>query len=114
MDVRFLPDLWTEAELVGGKMDDRERKNRFGSLQRMTIKDAIFVLNCVEAHGICIEAKKMAIQSLEAWEKVKTDIQKEENILYHDCEHDFSKNFDVIRVDTVLEIIDKHLVEVEK
>lgn len=42
----------------------------------MTIKDAIFVLNCVEAHGICIEAKEMAIQSLEAWEKVREDLQK--------------------------------------
>lgn len=54
------------------------------------------------------------LKQKEAWEKVKTDIQKEENILYHDCEHDFSKNFDVIRVDTVLEIIDKHLSEVSE
>lgn len=45
----------------------------------MTIKDAIFVLNCVEAHGICIEAKKMAIQSLEAWEKVKDEIKQKSN-----------------------------------
>ena len=41
-------------------------------------------------------------------EDIKAEIQKEENIWYHDCEHDFSKDFDVIRVDTVLEIIDKH------
>ena len=44
-----------------------------------------------------------------AIEKIRAEIQKEENILYHDCEPDFSKHFDVIRVDTVLEIIDKHI-----
>lgn len=42
-------------------------------------------------------------------EKIRAEIQKEENILYHDCESDFSKRFDVIRVDTVLSIIDKHI-----
>ena len=47
-------------------------------------------------------------------EDIKADIQKEENILYHDCEPDFSKDFDVIRVDTVLEIIDKHISREEK
>ena len=39
---------------------------------------------------------------------IRADIQKEENIWYHDCEPDFSKNFDVIRVDIVLDIINKH------
>lgn len=78
-------------------MDDRERKTDSEG-QQMTIKDAIFVLNSVEAHGICIEAKKMAIQSLEAWEKVKDEINSMPNIIY--------------RWDAV-EIIDKHLSEVE-
>lgn len=44
----------------------------------------------------------------EVLDKIKTEIQKEENIWYHDCEPDFSKDFDVIRVDTVLSIIDKY------
>ena len=66
----------------------------------MTIKDAIFVLNCVEAHnGICNEAKEMAIKSLEAWEKVKEEIKSMPNIIY--------------RWDAV-EIIDKHLSEVSE
>ena len=42
-------------------------------------------------------------------EDIKAEIQKEENIWYHDCEADFSKKFDVIRVDTVLDILDKHI-----
>ena len=42
----------------------------------MTIKDAITVLNCVEAHGICIEAKEIAIRSLEAWLKVSMEINE--------------------------------------
>lgn len=41
-------------------------------------------------------------------DKISAEIQKEENIWYHDCEPDFSKDFDVIRVDTVLSIIDKY------
>ena len=41
-------------------------------------------------------------------DKIKEEIQKEENIWYHDCEPDFSKDFDVIRVDTVLSIINKY------
>lgn len=82
----------------------------------MTIKDAIFVLNCVEAHGICIEAKKMAIQSLEAWEKVKDEIKQKS---------DYTKNIwdeypdewyagKCSAYHESLEIIDKHLSEVSK
>lgn len=56
-----------------------------------------------------MEALDMAINILQSIEDIKADLQKEENIWYHDCEHDFSKDFDVIRVDTVLEIIDKHI-----
>ena len=52
------------------------------------------------------EKKMIPMQVLD---DIKAEIQKEENIWYHDCEHDFSKNFDVIRVDTVLDIIDKHI-----
>jgi hypothetical protein len=38
---------------------------------------------------------------------VKTEIEKEENIWYHDCEPENDwKKFDVIRVDTVFEILD--------
>ena len=64
----------------------------------MTIEEAIFVLNCVEAHGVCIEAKKMAIKSLEAWEKVKEEINSMPNIIYRW---------------NALEIIDKHFAEIE-
>lgn len=44
-------------------------------------------------------------------EKLKEEVQKEENILYHDCEADFSKSYDVIRTDTVIELIDNLLTE---
>lgn len=44
-------------------------------------------------------------------EKLKEEIQKEENILYHDCEADFSKSYAVIRTDTVIELIDNLLTE---
>lgn len=38
---------------------------------------------------------------------VKAEIAKEENIWYHDCEPENGwKKYDVIRVDTVLEILD--------
>ena len=42
----------------------------------MSIDEAIKVLNMVEAHGLADDAKKTAIRSLEAWEKVKEDIHK--------------------------------------
>ena len=73
----------------------------------MTIKDAIFVLNCVEAHnGICNEAKEMAIKSLEAWENCMIEIDKQTEI--HADGEFYIKNIDVKR------IIDKHLAEVTK
>ena len=38
---------------------------------------------------------------------VKAEIEKEENIWYHDCEpYNDWKHFDVIRVDTVFDILD--------
>ena len=40
----------------------------------MTIAEAISVLNMVEAYGIADDAKKMAIRSLEAWDKVTEEI----------------------------------------
>lgn len=39
-------------------------------VKHMSIKDAITVLNCVEAHGVCIEAKDMAIKSLETIQRI--------------------------------------------
>ena len=36
----------------------------------MSIEDAITVLNCVEAHGVCIEAKAMAIKALETVQRI--------------------------------------------
>ena len=40
-------------------------------------------------------------------DSVKAEIEKEENIWYHDCEPENNwKHFDVIRVDTVCEILD--------
>ena len=86
----------------------------------MTIKDAIFVLNCVEAHGICIEAKKMAIQSLEAWEIIKDNLSQQ---IHHNL--DIKENFEIgstsrIECNTtasvlagVIYLIDRHLSEVE-
>lgn len=41
----------------------------------MTRKEAIQVLEMVEAHGsLTIQAKEMAIKSLEAWDKVLSDL----------------------------------------
>ena len=87
----------------------------------MTIKDAIFVLNCVEAHnGICNEAKETAIKSLEAWEKVKDQLSEQ---VHHNL--DIKENFEIgstsrIECNTtasvlagVIYLIDKHLLEVE-
>lgn len=73
----------------------------------MTIEEAIFVLNCVEAHGICIEAKKMAIKSLEMWDKVKEEMQEQYRAF---------ANIPSIS-DTwtdAIEIVDKHLSEVSE
>ena len=42
----------------------------------MTLAEAIRVLKMVEAYGLADDAKKMAIRSLEAWEKVRTEIGK--------------------------------------
>ena len=70
----------------------------------MTIEDAIFVLNCVEAHnGICNEAKEMAIKSLEAWGKVKEQLNKDYigEVLYDGG------------IEHAIDVIDKHLLEVE-
>ena len=56
-----------------------------------------------------IVKKNPTLIDIKVIEDIKAEIQKEENIWYHDCEHDFSKDFDVIRVDTVLEIINNHI-----
>lgn len=52
MDVRFLPDLWTEAELVGGKMDDRDCKNcknyRVGTRPSGNGLDEMEIRGCVK------------------------------------------------------------------
>lgn len=37
----------------------------------MTIKDAISILNMVEAHGVCVEAKDVAIESMKALREIK-------------------------------------------
>ena len=78
----------------------------------MTIEEEIrqiseYIYGC-DDNAISVETGEHAISALSAIENIKAEIQKEENILYHDCEPDFSKHFDVIRVDTVIEIIDKH------
>ena len=71
----------------------------------MKIKDAVFVLDCVEAHGICIEAKATAKRSLEAFPKLKQevlDLLKDINFMYDDCmmfrnvEHIFEKHLEEI------------------
>ena len=73
----------------------------------MTIKDAIFVLNCVEAHnGICNEAKEMAIKSLEAWEKVKTKIKEAQSSIF--CTEDENTGLEIALI-----LIDNQISEVE-
>jgi hypothetical protein len=86
----------------------------------MTIKDAIFVLNCVEAHnGICNEAKETAIKSLEAWEKVKEEVIAKKNFnaevkdAFEVGSHSrIECNTTVAVLGEVLNLIDKHLSEV--
>ncbi len=83
----------------------------------MTIKDAIFVLNCVEAHnGICNEAKEMAIKSLEAWEKVKEEIGQESAYTKNTWE-EYPDEWYAGKCNAYgecLRIIDQHLAEVTK
>ena len=43
---------------------------------RMTIDTAITVLGMVEAHGICIEAKDLAVDTMRKYQKI-------EDIYYH-------------------------------
>jgi len=72
----------------------------------MTVAEAISVLNMVEAYGLADDAKKMAIRSLEAWEKVKEEIK--------DNRDDWIKGLDPEwhTYDRCIAIIDKHLKEV--
>ena len=60
------------------------------------------------------ESLNSAVRLSDVLHEIKTEIQKEENIWYHDCEADFSKKFDVIRVDTVIDIIDDKIKEFNK
>jgi hypothetical protein len=51
--------------------------------------------------------EQIAIANGTPLDDVKAEIEKEENIWYHDCEPENDwKKFDVIRVDTVFEILD--------
>ena len=77
--------------------------------EKLTIDQAINLLNHLECHGAYYKAKHMAIRSLEAWEKVKADIS--ETILYY-------KDWSLVEIKAqhkeealkeVLEFIDKHL-----
>jgi len=74
----------------------------------MTVAEAISVLKMVEAYGLADDAKKMAIRSLEAWEKVREEIERiggsEEKSVYK-CQHPSY----VRGLEKSLEIIDKHL-----
>lgn len=42
----------------------------------MKIKDARKILDFVEAHGICIEAKRTAERSLDAWEQYEALLEQ--------------------------------------
>lgn len=73
----------------------------------MSIQDAILALKMVEAHGIADKAKETAIRSLEAWEKVRTEIKNAYCGItsYHD-------DRPWLYQDEVLAIIDKALGEI--
>lgn len=71
--------------------------------QKLTIDQAINLLNHLECHGAYYEAKQMAIHSLEAWEKVLIEINRIK------CGADTTW-YDFYR--STLDIICKHLKEV--
>ena len=80
----------------------------------MTINQAIFVLNCVEAHnGLTEKAKEIALKSLNAWQGVKDDLA----IYKMDCDMsaETSECISCNRAmfESINGIIDKHLGEVE-
>lgn len=42
---------------------------------KMTIDTAITVLGMVEAHGICIEAKDIAVETMRKYQKIKEIVE---------------------------------------
>jgi hypothetical protein len=65
----------------------------------MTIDTAINVLGMVEAHGVCIEAKDIAVETMRKYQKI------EELIEYHMLRTLPKKNMSGFQKD-ILEVID--------
>lgn len=65
---KIMLDAQTDLdELVNyTKSTSLERRTNDGRGGKMTREEAIFVLECVEAHGLATEAKRMAIEALKA------------------------------------------------
>lgn len=83
----------------------------------MTITEAIEILNKGytprgdrESFRAYFDAREMAIKSLEAWEKVKEGINEE---IIKSSSNTFSLVIEDVLVHKALDIIDKHLKEVE-
>jgi len=63
---------------------------------KMTIEKAITVLGMVEAHGVCIEAKDIAVETMRKYQKIE-QIVNEYNLQLCNNTSDGAYNFQRIR-----------------
>lgn len=78
--------------------------------QRKTCMECVVNCTCEE----CDEAFDIAIRSLEAWKRVKAEINSEIKNLNESALVSDNKDVEVLELEWVLDIIDKHLKEEEE
>lgn len=80
----------------------------------MTITEAIYVLEMVEAHGMAIEAKDMATRSLEAWKTVREKLKDELTGLDMFLDKESAIKWCLSVIDKELETVDKTTIKKEE
>lgn len=85
----------------------------------MTISEVQSILHCPDAYGGIYgekygQAMAVAFKSLEAWKRVKAEINSEIKNLNESALVSDNKDVEVLELEWVLDIIDKHLKEEEE